>query len=273
MTTIQTDSLYGSGVITSGELTEAERALLDNTATIRDGDDLLEVNLEPEEDDDDEGNPDEVKLETGKTPEDESVEELDPETGLPSDESIQTGLNAQNAAFEEHVKKVSEAGLDPEAIVTEYYKDGKLSAATYEGLQKAGYSKAAVDAIISGQEAQSQLFNNSIYAAVGGPAGFKQVAEFARANDPAGANAYNAAFERGDLATCKALLNSFKAQQTAKYGTANKGIQGAKPAVAPVGARAKAFESQSEMVKAMSDKRYGRDAKYTKEVEQRVAAS
>ena len=35
----------------------------------------------------------------------------------------------------------------------------------------------------------------------------------------------------------------------------------------------KGFADQSEMVKAMSDKRYGRDEKYTKEVEKKIAAS
>ncbi|UCR91172.1 putative capsid assembly protein [Ralstonia phage RpT1] len=271
---VTASDLYGSGVIISGELTDTERALLDNTASVRDGDDVIDVQVDSE--DTPEGNPDEVQLDTSKDPEgaedsDEEVE-LDPETGLPNDEAIQKGINTQQEAIGEHAKKVADAGLDPIAIVDEYQRTGKLSSATYEGLAKAGYSQAAVDAIISGQEAQAQLFNQSIYASVGGQAGFNRVAEFARVNDPAGAKAYNEAFERGDLAAAKALLKSFSVQMGQKYGTANKGVRGAKPAVQTNANRAKPFEDQQEMVKAMSDKRYGRDAKYTAEVERRVNA-
>ncbi|BAJ51826.1 head assembly [Ralstonia phage RSB2] len=267
---VNTDSLYGSGVITSGELTAEERALLDNPVSIRDGDDLLEVNVEHDDE-----NPDEIQLDTDKDPdgdgEDDEVE-IDPQTGLPTDDSIQKGINTQQQAIGEHAQKIAEAGLDPAAIVDEYQSKGALSKETYEGLEKAGYSRAAVDAIISGQEAQAQLFNQSIYAAVGGQAGFTKVAEFARVNDPAGARAYNEAFESGNLAACKSLLKSFQIQMGQKYGTTNKGVQG-KPAPVTRANAAKPFESQGEMVKAMSDKRYGRDAKYTQEVERRVAAS
>lgn len=274
---VTASELYGSGaIVSSGELTAAERALLDNTASVRDGDDVIDIQVDSEDTQDtqDDNKTAEVQLDTDKVDQEggEEEEEVDPETGLPTDESIQKGIDTQQEAIGEHAKKVAEAGLDPVAIVDEYQRTGKLSSATYEGLAKAGYSQAAVDAIISGQEAQAQLFNQSIYSAVGGQAGFTKVAEFARNNDPAGAKAYNDAFERGDLATCKSLLKSFTTQMGAKYGTANKGVRGAKPAGPSNANRAQPFEDQSEMVKAMSDKRYGRDAKYTAQVEARVRA-
>ncbi|AJT60835.1 putative capsid assembly protein [Ralstonia phage phiITL-1] len=273
---VTASDLYGSGaIVSSGELTDAERALLDNTASVRDGDDVIDVQVDSEDNPD--GNTEEVQLDTSKGDQegdedgDEEVE-LDPDTGLPTDEVIQKGINTQQEAIGEHAKKVADAGLDPIAIVDEYQRTGKLSSATYEGLAKAGYSQAAVDAIISGQEAQAQLFNQSIYASVGGQAGFTRVAEFARTNDPAGAKAYNDAFERGDLAACKSLLKSFQVQMGQKYGTANKGVRGGKPATTANTARVQPFGDQAEMVKAMSDKRYGRDAKYTASVEARVRA-
>ncbi|UXQ84883.1 putative capsid assembly protein [Ralstonia phage 10RS306A] len=269
---VTASDIYGSGaIVSSGELTDAERALLDNPASIRDGDDVIDIQVESE---DLPETAEEVKLDTSKGDQegDEEEVELDPETGLPTDENIQKGINTQQAAIGEHAQKIAEAGLDPVAIVDEYQAKGALSSATYEALAKAGYSQAAVDAIISGQEAQAQLFNQSIYSSVGGQAGFTRVAEFARTNDPAGAKAYNDAFERGDLAACKSLLKSFQVQMGQKYGTANKGVRGAKPATQGTVNRAKPFDGQQEMVKAMSDPRYGRDAKYTAEVERRINA-
>ena len=273
---VNASDLYGPNSITSGELTEEEQKLLDNPATIRDGDDVVDVQVDSE----DENDPDnqQVELDTSKDPEgdDDGDDdgEVDPETGLPTDESIQKGINAQQGAIAEHAQKVVDAGLDPIAIVDEYQNKGALSPETYASLEKAGYTKAAVDAIISGQEAQAQLFNQSIYSAVGGAAGFTKVADFARTNDPAGAKAYNDAFERGDLAACKSLLKSFQVQMGQKYGTSNKGLrQSAKPASVSVQNRAQPFESQADMVKAMRDPKYGRDAKYTQSVERRIAAS
>ncbi|WAX26384.1 hypothetical protein [Ralstonia phage p2137] len=271
---VTASDIYGSGaIVSSGELTDAERTLLDNPASIRDGDDVIDIQVESEDKPD--GDSEEVQLDTSKGDQEGDQEEeveVDPETGLPTDENIQKGINTQQAAIGEHAQKIAEAGLDPVAIVDEYQAKGALSSATYESLEKAGYSRAAVDAIIAGQEAQAQLFNQSIYSSVGGQAGFTRVAEFARTNDPAGAKAYNDAFERGDLAACKSLLKSFQVQMGQKYGTANKGVRGAKPATQGTVNRAKPFESQQDMVKAMSDTRYGRDAKYTAEVERRINA-
>ncbi len=71
-----------------------------------------------------------------------------------------------------------------------------------------------------------------------------------------------------DLPTIKEYLNGVKAQMVAKNGTANGSVLGS----ATSGAT-KSFSNIAEMTKAMSDPRYGRDAKYTQSVEARVANS
>lgn len=273
---VDTTSLYGASTITSGDLTAEEQAILaGSTVEVRDGDDLItatggeeteEITLETPGDD---GSP---ETET-ETPEDTPAELL-PLEAQTTDELVMQGLEQRQEAFAEAAAKVAAAGVDPAVILEEYRGEGKLSDKSYADLEAAGYDKASVDALIADQEAQTQVYYKAVYAHAGGPEGFNRLAAFAKVNDPSAAAKFNEALESGNLAACKEIISGLKGKLASKYGTNNKGITAAKAQVAAKPANAaKPFESSSEMVKAMGDPRYNRDAKYTREVEARVAAS
>jgi len=269
---VTAESLYGAGAITSGtELTTDEQAILAGAGVeVRDGDDLINVNVEGDE------------LGNQKGDEEEKPDEEEEEAPAPllaiteqtSDDLVMEGLKQRQDAFQEAAAQAAAAGIDPATVVTEFNTDGKLSDATYAALEGAGFTKDAVDAMIADQQAQTQAYYSAVYAHAGGDAGFQRLATFAKTADPAAVAKFNEAIEGGDLATCKEIITALKGKLAAKYGTTNKGLKG-KPAAPgkPATPKAEPFADRKAMVDAMSDKRYGRDKAYTQSVEARVVAS
>lgn len=260
-------SLYGPGAITSGELTAEEIELVEKSQNagvrVNDGDEQIDIDIAEDE--------------AEGTPEGESAEgpegaegDLPNTDDAPADVELVKKVTESQTALEEISKDLTSKGVDVDALMAEFNEHDGLSKASYEALEKAGMSRVIVDSIIAGQVAVANSFANSLLATAGGEKGLEVLAQFAVSTDPASVDAYNNAVDRKDLATAKALLNSWKAQRTAKLGTANKQITG-KPS--PSAKTVKGFTDRQEMTKAMSDPRYGRDPKFTREVEQKVGAS
>lgn len=268
---VTAESLYGAGAITSGsELSADEQAILAGAGVeVRDGDDLINVNVEGDELENPEGDEKEAPAE-----EEDAPATLLAITEQTSDELVMEGLKQRQDAFQEAAAQAAEAGIDPATVVTEFNTDGKLSDATYAALEGAGFTKDAVDEMIADQQAQTQAYYAAVYAHAGGDAGFQRLATFGRTADPAAVAKFNEAIEGGDLATCKEIITALKGKLAAKYGTTNKGLKG-KPAAPgkPATPKAEPFADRKAMVDAMSDKRYGRDKAYTQSVEARVVAS
>lgn len=276
---------YGNAVVAGGELSASDVALLDNTATVRDGDEIIQINGIVDHGDEDlgedgKGTPvgapinadDDLSDEDGSSDDTQVV----PPEEQSTEEQILAGMRAQQEGFQDAAAKASAAGLDPVAIVTEFNSNGALSEATYVALEGAGFSRAITDSIIAGQLSQMVVYNNAIYAEVGGLAEFKNLAAWAAVNVPADAAAFTEASEDGKLAVAKSVLRSIKAAHTKALGTRNKGLSGPKPVSPGAGkgtTKAEPFADVSAMMAAMSDKKYGRDAKYTASVEARVAVT
>lgn len=264
MSDSQTVSLYGENAITSGDLTEEELALVEKSqdagVRVNDGDEQIDIDIDEEGEEAPEG-----------------AKEDTPEGDLPetkTDPAADAELAKTVAKAAEDLTAIttdlSAKGVDVESIMNEFNENDGLSAESYAALEKAGLSRVVVDSIIAGQVAVANSFVNSIVQAAGGEKGLEVLAQFALQTDPASVDAYNAAVDRRDLSTAKALLNSWKAQRSARLGTANKQITG-RPA--QQASTVKGFESRQDMTKAMSDPRYGRDPKFTREVERKVGAS
>ena len=264
------------------DLNEHQKSMLEQDVAVRDGDDAITFKqLEAENEE--------------ATEEDENVEENEGEEDHESDdkesefielgdapkeltESV-TALDENEAAFDDMVSSAVEAGKvtadEITAIKAEYAKDGKLSDASYAKLQEAGYTKRFVDSFVRGQEALAEQYAAGVVRYAGGAEQFNRILSHLESNDPSTREALEAAIVRKDIATTKALLNlagktlgkavGVKPQRTITTQ--------AKPVVAPKAPQTEAFSSKAEMIKAMSDPRYLRDAKYTMEVRAKVAAS
>ena len=270
------------------DLNEHQKSMLEQDVAVRDGDDAItfkqleaeneeateeDDNVDETEGDDTEGNDDESDTEG----EDQEFVELG-ETPKELTESV-TALNENEAAFDDMVSAAVEAGKvtadDITAIKAEYASKGELSEASYAKLAEAGYTKRFVDSFVRGQEALAEQYAAGVVRYAGGAEQFNRILSHLEANDKSTKEALESAIIRKDLATAKAILNLAGRNLGKTRGVAPQRTlttQG-KPAVSSQKVQTEGFSSKADMVKAMSDPRYLRDAKYTMEVRSKVAAS
>ena len=191
--------------------------------------------------------------------EDESEDSPEPN----ADGTIPTDDEAEEAA--------EAAGLDLDSVLSEFGENGEVSDETYDRLSEQGMSRKDVDAYLAGQSALADRFLNGLKESVGGDETFRNILSWARDGlDKDEARAYNRAVESGDAATAKMLLRGMKSAYEADTGTDPNLVGGENT---PGATGVKPFNSNSEVVKAMSDPRYDTDAAYRREVEKRLAVS
>lgn len=272
----------------------AEMAAL--PVAVRDGDDAIVVTDESEESQ--EGS---VELSTDESEEgrvtvnvntdgeeggEESTEETQEEAPtFDSVGDVPEELNAAvqrvadaETAFNDMVADAANRGLSTERfneIAAEYNANGKLSEAAYAELAKVGYTKAFIDSYVAGQEAQANAYVTSVINYAGGQAKFDAILTHLNATDPSTSEALVQAIESRNLGTVKALINLAAKSQVKTFGkpAARTLTSKAKPAAAPAAKQAEGFAGRADMIKAMSDRRYGVDAAYTRSVEQKVINS
>ncbi|UJD21303.1 head assembly [Salmonella phage vB_STy-RN5i1] len=282
-----------SAVVGGSTPTDHEQAMLELDVAARDGDDAIEL----VSNDDPYGNPDpfgeegeedrtEIRISTDGEPEEsveeidyseEGVEEFEPVGDVPDElNEASSQLEEHEAGFEEMVNQAAERGLSEETIVRiqqEYGEDG-LSEESYEELAKAGYSKSFVDSYIRGQEALVEQYVQSVMEYAGGEAQFQAIYNHLEVSNPDAAESLISALENRDLATVKAIVNLAGASRAKTFGKpAARSISKRAVPAAPVRTKQSGFESQAEMIAAMSDPRYRSDSKFRAEVERKMMYS
>ena len=284
-----------SAVVGGSTPTDHEQAMLELDVAARDGDDSIELarNDDPYGSNDPFGEEDEdrteIRIPTDGEPE-ESVEDIDYSEGDEegSEEFVPVGdipeelneassqLEEHEAGFEEMVNQAAERGLSEETIVRiqqEYGEDG-LSEESYEELAKAGYSKSFVDSYIRGQEALVEQYVQSVMEYAGGEAQFQAIYSHLEVSNPDAAESLVNALENRDLSTVKAIVNLAGASRAKTFGKpAARSIAKRAVPAAPVRTKQSGFESQAEMIAAMSDPRYRHDSKFRAEVERKMMYS
>lgn len=297
-----------SAVLTGSTPEEHQENMLALDVAARDGDDAIELNTNSDDpygsDVDPFGEPEEDRMQVrisadGSDPEEESTEEEqqgdgesqleevtddgEPEEFKPIGETpadineASQQLEEHEAGFNDMVATAIERGLSQDAVTRiqqEYQNEDRLSDESYKELAEAGYSKAFVDAYIRGQEALVNQYVEKVMDFVGGRERFQQVYTHMQTNNPEGAEALIKAFESRDVATMKTILNLAGQSRDKTFGKkAERSIAKRATPAKPVARKAEGFESQAEMIKAMSDPRYRTDSKYRREVEQKVIDS
>lgn len=279
---------------------EHEQNMLALDVDTRDGDDQISLSA-PEEEHEEEQ---EVPLEDQEVPSDDegddegddeqedgdgSDEQSDDEQedqefkslGEPDEElkAATAQINEYAEGFESLKNQAIERGLDAAIaadIVAQVDAGEALTEAQLVALETAGYSRQFVNSYIKGQEAITQSYADSIIKYAGGKEQFDAILTHLKATDPSAEDALYGAIERQDLALIRTMINLGMAGRTKKFGTAPaRNLARKAPASAPKAARTKVegFASKTEMTKAMSDPRYGRDTAYTQNVEQKVWVS
>lgn len=167
--------------------------------------------------------------------------------------------------------KITEGG-EPAALRekanTEFAEKGELSPETYAEYEKYGITREQIDGYIEGQKAIVATRQREAFDAVGGEDAYKAMIGWARtALTPAEVEAYDrAVLASGDAAVRTNAIKGLAARYEAENGKDGK-LQGG-TGNAGVGDH---FKSKAEMVKAMSDPQYKKDAAYRAQVAQKTA--
>ena len=159
-------------------------------------------------------------------------------------------------------------GIDYAALEAEYNENGGLAEVSYKLLEEIGDPKALVEAAIAGWQAKADAFANKIIEDAGGINEYKRIKKFVQSQGKGAVYAFNAIVNKDDLSVVSAYIAGVKAQMVAQHGTANPTLGGSGNV-----AKSKGYTDANEMIKAMSDPRYGKDPNYMQEVERKVAAS
>jgi len=197
----------------------------------------------------------ELQSKLGQKPEAET-EEAKEEV---KEETVETTTEAKEA--------VEEAGLDFDALHTEFVDNEGLSNETYERLGKAGISKEVVDNYIAGQEAIQQKSIDNIMTEVGGAEVYQDMMTWANSNLTEGEQqAFNKSLDDEDSArfSIQGLHARYKAASPSLIG--GNRTTGASQSSG-------GFATKSEMMKAMGSREYKTDSTYRAVVQRQVALS
>lgn len=207
---------------------------------------------------------DELKEEAEDTQE-ETPEE---ETNEPEESPLEGQIASSDNALEALGKDLIAKGVDFIKAIEEYQNDGELSSATYEALAKAGYPKEVIQGFVESRKAIDNAYARQVYDYVGGEKEYQQLASWMKGNlSKAELAAYNEAVDDNNLGMVKLMLDGIQAKRVAKQGTRKATIVGAP---SNSSSQSKGFATRDEMIKAMSDKRYGVDRNYTLSVERKM---
>lgn len=210
---------------------------------------------------------DTAKDEGGKGEEETTTDEKDTkEEDKPAEE--QEEYQKAKGEIESAKTELEGKGIDYAALEAEYNENGGLSEDSYKLLEEKGYPKALVEAALAGWQAKADAFANKIIEDAGGINEYERIKNFVQSQGAGAVNTFNAIVNKDDLSVVSAYIAGVKAQMVAQHGTANPTLGGS----GNVG-KSKGYTDANEMVKAMSDPRYGKDPNYMQEVERKVAAS
>lgn len=162
--------------------------------------------------------------------------------------------------------------VDFVALNAEFAEKGELSAESLASLEKAGIPPEAAGLFFAGVEAIQTLRANEVHSLAGSKEAYDSLVEWGSKNlSEAERNAFDGAVDKaileGDTSALKLLVPGIQARMKGdgpEYVTTKP--SGGASAIKP-------FATLSEQSAAIQDRRYGRDAAYTREIEKRIEIS
>lgn len=209
----------------------------------------------------------EAKQGAGAVPPKEEAQPEKPEK--PAEAAQEEKPDEGEQASSEAEKVVEKAGLDFDALKTEFAEKGELTQDSLAKLEAAGITKDMVDSFIAGQQAQAEAYSKEIASEVGGVENMNAMIAWAAENMTAEEiAAYNDTIDTGDAAKVKIALAGLKAKHDAAVGVRPNLIGGKTSPAAAQG-----YDNQRQLSAAMNDPRYQNDPAYRAEVERKLAVT
>ena len=164
---------------------------------------------------------------------------------------------------------VETAGVDFDALQSEYNEHGELGEAALQKLADAGFSNDLVKSWIQGQESLNTGYQNSVYETVGGEESYKEMLTWAGDNlSQAEISAYDRAVDSGDIEMVKLAVDGLKS----KY----QSVEGSDPTLVSGQSASSSggnYGSWAEVTAAMRDPRYKTDSAYRQQVSSKLERS
>lgn len=195
-----------------------------------------------------------------------AYQELEKKLGQPKEEPKK---EEEAKPTETQEEPAADGSFNPTKFEQEFVENGSLSDDSYAELQKLGFSKEQVDAYIKGQQAYANSLQNDIYSSVGGQENYMDTINWASENmSPDIIKEYNEAVDSLDKERILRTLEymSLKKGQSAPRET--RRLEGNAPT-----SGVQPYANKNEWQRAMTDRLYGKDAKYTNMVDQRYLAA
>ena len=163
-----------------------------------------------------------------------------------------------------------EKNVDPYSIAKHFYENnGQITEEMHNQLTGAGIAKEAVDAYLAGRARDmgmnsdvNQSDIDSIYKSVGGEQQYKNLMSWAADNlSQDSINSFDNLVNTGDRNSIQLAVNGLLAQYQNDAGYEGRMLQGK-----PARTNTDVYQSQAQLVAAMSDPRYDNDPAYRQEV-------
>jgi hypothetical protein len=159
-------------------------------------------------------------------------------------------------------------GPDFAKFSEEYANGGALSDDSFAELEQMGYPKAMVETYLAGMQTNQEADASTVMAVAGGEDGYKDLTDWARDNMAANElEVYNQMVATG-TDNAKMAVEWMMSKREAAGDVEPNLVSGKAQA-----ASKDEFRSTAQVVAAMKDPRYGKDAAYTKDVEQKLGRS
>ena len=169
------------------------------------------------------------------------------------------------------VKQVlDKAGVDFNALQSEYTEQGEVSADSYAKLEEAGFSKDLVDSYIKGQESLNANYEKAVYDTAGGQEAYGELIQWAGDNLQQGEiAAFDKAVSSGDVDMVKMAVSGLQTKYQAAEGTDPTLLSEGKSSNSTGGV----FNSWAEVTASMNDTRYESDVAYRQKVSAKLGRS
>lgn len=199
-----------------------------------------------------------------------TTQEQTPATETKNDNPLKIDDTETPPTAEQAQEALEQKGLDISVFNQEFQEKGELSPESYEKLQKAGIPKEIVDGYIAGQKLIAEQQQTRVFDTAGGQEEYAKMVDWAKTNlSTEERKAYNDTLESGDMNKILLAVRGLRASYEDANGrtpnlvnTTSNGSAGSAP-----------FQSQAQLIQAMSDPRYRTDPAYRAEVEKRLAVS
>lgn len=192
-----------------------------------------------------------------------------------SDLEKKLGAGEKTEETKEETEKAAEeavesAGLDMEALSSEYADKGELTEESLEKLAKVGITKDMVQSYIAGQEAQANSIREELLKPAGGQEAYDEMISWASDNLPdAEIDAFNGVLAGGDVGAIKMAVENLKTKYSNGVGNEPSRELSGKGG----NSGHSVYESTADLMKDMQNPEYAKNPSFRAKVEAKLGRS